>query len=109
MATSLAFTPQTSGCKRVWSESLFVETTPTWRSTLPPLPFSLRRGAECEPHFWARRIYLSPAFGGCFLTMTCHLCTPSMAMNKIALTKKMLVSLDRMGIVKRKLWKTSPS
>jgi hypothetical protein len=32
----------------------------------------------------------------------------SMAMNKIALTKKMLVSLDREGIVKRKLWKISP-
>ena len=32
----------------------------------------------------------------------------SMAMNKIALTKKMLVSLDCEGIVKRKLWKISP-
>jgi hypothetical protein len=28
MATSLAFPPQTSGCKHVWNESLFVETTP---------------------------------------------------------------------------------
>ena len=73
-------------------------------------------GASAEARgtsFWANPILCEEnisftGFRWVFFNHDLSLVPSSMAMNKIALTKKMLVSLDREGIVKRKLWKISP-
>ncbi len=74
-----------------------------------------RAGVLRKLNFVARSIKRKPVnisftgFPSVFFNHDLSLVHSSMAMNKIALTKKMLVSLERERIVKRKLWKISPS